>query len=478
VAQVVDLERTEDSEWEGGGRSRQWHYHFHEGAMRNHVGSSSEAPFEVMWDASWIPDQSQPIQLAARVVHADGLIRMTPAVEVLQPERDYAIELARPYRLPGNWSTREDSLYGYIALHGDPDEALAMQIGWRSWSPCYAEGVFINGAKVWDKNDLCYEYDEHRVTIDNPDFLKRGENVIATGFTPLYDGKMVHGMEVQWPGIMAKVKYRTKPAPGVRITEGTYAGRPHFLVHTPQAIYYYDKAGGGLSRMIDAAGHDWIGFWDEPWGDYPAAAASAFRGIPNLVHQSGDSGAGHPGHDQCVSEVIGGNRIRSTSKSGTWQWTWTFHADHARLDVERVASDHPYWFLYEGTPGGVYQPERQYMGTSNGGPRKEPRDFYAGDKLFDDWQWAYFGHNDHARVLYVAQQATDDHADTFSYLGNTEAGLDAPDGMVVFGFGRADGAQPLLTTPNSFVVGFWESAIRDAAAHDQLGNHVNAIWTR
>lgn len=476
IMQVDYVGLYDDFNWEGNGRFRQWHYHFHQGTIRNHIGTSTKAPFRITWDTSWLPDQSQSIQLAARVVHSDGLIYMTPPIEDLRLERDYAVELARPYRQPTNWATREDSIISYIALHGDPSNAESMQIGWRSWSPCYAEGVFINSVEVWDKEDVCYEYAEHRIKIKNPDFLKRGENIISTGLTPRVDGQMMHGMEVQWPGIMMKVKYHTKPEPGIRITDGTYAGRPHFLVHTPTALYYYDKAGGGLSRMIDADGNDWIGFWDTPWEPYPDGAASAFRGVPNLVYQSDDGGAGHPGHTQCISEQIGENRIRSTSKSGNWEWEWTFFDDHARLDVQKVDTTHAYWFLYEGIPGGVYEPEHQYMGTNTGGPRIELRDFFHGDKLFDKWQWAYFGHNDVDRILYVAQQSPDEHSDTFSYLGNTETGLDSPDGMIVFGFGRTDGAKPLLKEPESFVVGFWEQAIIKAADHDRLAKEMRDVF--
>ena len=36
-----------------------------------------------------------------------------------------------------------------------------------------------------------------------------GENLLSTGLTPKYNGKMVHGMEVNWPGIMALIQYRT-----------------------------------------------------------------------------------------------------------------------------------------------------------------------------------------------------------------------------------------------------------------------------
>ncbi|MBX2815943.1 MAG: VCBS repeat-containing protein, partial [Saprospiraceae bacterium] len=79
------------------------------------------------------------------------------------------------------------------------------------------------------------------------------------------------------------------------IRQTMYEGRPHYLIKTATLTYYYDINGGGLSRIIDPKGNDWIGYRTTPSEDYPAAAAGAFRGVPNAVFQSDDGGAGHPG---------------------------------------------------------------------------------------------------------------------------------------------------------------------------------------
>ena len=188
-----------------------------------------------------------------------------------------------------------------------------------------------------------------------------------------------------------------------------------------------------------------------------------------------ESGAGHPGHTMCTSEQVAPNTIRSTSKSGKWQWDWTFHDTHATLEMVKTDPAQPYWFLYEGTPGGIFDPPNQYFGTNLGGPRKDQLDYYAGNKAFDNWHWAYFGHQLVDRVLYIAQQKTDTHSDNFSYLGNTKDGISSPDGMVVFGFGRADGAKPLLTGANTFYLGFWEKPVRTGKDHQKLARHIRQL---
>ena len=273
-------------------------------------------------------------------------------------------------------------------------------------------------------------------------------------------------------------------AQSVEIIDTTFAGVPHFLVTTERATYWYDKAGGGFSRIVDRDGNDWVAFERLPWDQYPASAASAFRGLPNLVFGSGESGAGHPGFERCISVRTGKRRITSVTTSpdvqtpGRWRWTWTFDETHATLAVEKVDPDHPYWFLYEGPPAGRFAPEAQYWGTSEGGPRRTTPDYYNGTTAFGTWQWAYFGDEDVRRVFFVAQHAPDEKTDLFGYLGNTEAGTGAPDGMLVFGFGRADGAQPLLTTPHTFTIGFIEAAVTSPDVHRHIAEKIEALLGR
>ncbi len=50
----------------------------------------------------------------------------------------------------------------------------------------------------------------HRVPLSSLGVLHRGENVLKTGLTPRHNGQMVHGMEVNWPGIMLLIHYRTE----------------------------------------------------------------------------------------------------------------------------------------------------------------------------------------------------------------------------------------------------------------------------
>lgn len=255
----------------------------------------------------------------------------------------------------------------------------------------------------------------------------------------------------------------------IKITDGiTYEGAECYVVETPAATYYYEKDGGGFSRIVDKDGKDWIQFRNSGNTHYPFSAAADYRGLPNLVFRGDDDGAGHPGFEMVTSKLEDVNAIRSESKSGKWAWTWKFYKDRAVLSIDKMDTSRAYWFLYEGPIAGEYSPHTHYWGNDQEGPLETMPDRNNGEVIFDSWQWAYFGDVNSPRVFYVHQVDTDTISDTFSYLGNTDEGILANDGMAVFGFGRGSGATPFLHTPQEFIIGFYENNIASIEAHQQF----------
>jgi hypothetical protein len=246
--------------------------------------------------------------------------------------------------------------------------------------------------------------------------------------------------------------------------EAVYEGTKHFVVKAGGITYYYDQQGGGFSRIIDEEGNDWVGFKREPWGDYPASAAAAFRGLPNLVFQGDDDGAGHPGHQKCRSWWEG-DRIITESLSGKWRWTWEFGPNYARLDILQTDPERPYWFLYEGTPGGKYQPGSCYFGHNQKGPLRDQYDFFKEETHLGRYRWMYTGQDQQERIFYLVHLNQDEKGDIISYLGNSEAGIDSQDGMTVWGFGRDTETHPLLSGPQQFVIGFYPHSIQNEKQH-------------
>lgn len=241
----------------------------------------------------------------------------------------------------------------------------------------------------------------------------------------------------------------------VAIGETVYEQRPHFLISTPTARYYLDRSGGGLSRLVDTLGNDWIGYRRSPWDQYPASAAAAYRGLPNLVFGGQNGGAGHPGHDRMRSERTGNNEVTSTSLDGQWRWTWTFTETEVTLRVTDTPPDAPYWFLYEGPPGGRWQPHAVRYGAdavtlSNG----EPPDFYRDESYFAPLREVWLGHRDLPHALQLTHHTDEPETGVIGFLGNGPEGIASADGMVVLGFGRGPDTQPLLRGPHTFSFGF------------------------
>ena len=245
------------------------------------------------------------------------------------------------------------------------------------------------------------------------------------------------------------------PYPRKMISVVQHLGRQHFQIKTRTATYLYDPMAGGFSSILDRDGNDWVAFKDDDDPQYPAAAATKYRGLPNLVFGGDDDGAGHPGFAKCESRVVGRNQIHTVSLSGKWAWKWTFYKDAARLDVFMVPDNRKYWFLYEGPVGGSYAPRSSYWASDLTDVQYTIPDHYHGKVTRDQFRYLYFGEKNNPYVFFMAQATPDTQPDHLSYLGNEEIGAaDSPDGMVVAGFGRAAGATPLLTGTNTFVIGF------------------------
>lgn len=260
----------------------------------------------------------------------------------------------------------------------------------------------------------------------------------------------------------------------ISIEDETYEDRAHFKIETKTATYYFDKAGGGLSRVIDSDGIDWVNYNGDPHAVVPSGASGGYRGIPNMVYRYEDGGAGHPGFDKCISEKVDKNIIRTKSKSEKWQWAWTFYDDHASLTIEKADPDRTFWFLYEGPVAGSFNPASKYWGTDLGGPRNETPSLNRGENIVGNWQWVYFGDNETDRIFFVAQHPKDTLNDFLAYMGDTREGNSSPDGMMVFGFSRDKGTKALETKQGvMYVIGFLERRVTSAEDHDWVSNQIN-----
>ena len=221
-------------------------------------------------------------------------------------------------------------------------------------------------------------------------------------------------------------------------------GQSSYKVESPGGTWFLQKAAGGFSSLLDANGNDWLSY------NSAAGAAGRFRGIPNMVYPEGDL---HPGTNLSSTTLRGNGPLRATLQTNTlddrFGVRWDIYPTHATATITKALS--PYWFLYEGTPGGSLQGGgNDYIYRSDGavnntGVAWNPQKDIPGE------EWLYFADTALNRALYMVHHEDDNAFEYYSPQGT------APDQMTVFGFGRTTEG-PLLTRGNQhFTVGLIDS---------------------
>jgi hypothetical protein len=292
---------------------------------------------------------------------------------------------------------------------------------------------------------LAFQFDPD--ASEDPTNQARGTLVFALkGTTPAKASRRFH---IYFDTVSARHSPTSIP-PQVALTGSVQdEGQDSFKVATQNATYYYHKLGAGFSSMVDADGQDWLGY--QPGG----GSAGEYRGIPNMGHPEGYC---HPGKEVSHSWIAGQGPLRVTvlseSDDGVMRCRWDIFPRYARLTVLKMRT--PYWFLYEGTPGGnpggELDEENGYCVRSTG-ERTPLGQKWESD--IPDPEWLYFGAGNTRRVIYLVHHEDDDAIDSYWPMEHN---------MTVFGFGRLGLDKFMKRVPARFTVGFAEDGTYEQAA--------------
>lgn len=152
----------------------------------------------------------------------------------------------------------------------------------------------------------------------------------------------------------------------------------------------------------------WIGF--NPYPD--SGGAGEFRGIPNLVPPE-DGGYFHPGKTNANSYVWHQGALKATINSyipnTNWATCWEFFPTYAKMTITGVEAT-PYWFLYEGTPGGTLDVDSDFVMRSDG--TETPANAPWSNDLGSD-EWVYFGDPVAGRSLFITNSPGDEYVDSY-----------------------------------------------------------------
>ncbi len=221
-------------------------------------------------------------------------------------------------------------------------------------------------------------------------------------------------------------------------------GAAAYAIDTPRGTWWFDRPGGGFSSLVDLDGNDWIGYSAAP------RSAGVFRGIPNMVFPEGHL---HPGATSSTTTLLIDGPLRSAFTSVTddgWEVRWDVLPTRAVATV--LAAPKPYWFLYEGTPGGTSDASDDTVIRSDG----------TMTGLGQSWvvdlpgeEWVAFRDGPTGRALVVASQQADDVTDSYRLMDDV---------MTVFGFGRVNTTSSLTSAPRRFAVALVEDGADLSAA--------------
>jgi hypothetical protein len=272
--------------------------------------------------------------------------------------------------------------------------------------------------------------------------LKGTLTFILKGTTPADATRIFHVYGNVTPGPMTAGDASVSAVDGVE-----HEDQESFKVSTPRATYYYHKRGAGFASMEDVEGKDWLSYNPGVGPTSNSGSGGKYRGTPNMGHPEGYC---HPGSDKSKSRLLADGPIKVTIESrsddGKWASRWDIFPTYARMTVLKVS--HPYWFLYEGTPGGKLDEESDYCVRADG-TRTLAGERWDGDISADGeaGEWLCFGDPAVNRVIFLVHHEDDDKIDSYWPM-NRE--------MTVFGFGRKGIEKFMTAVPAHFTVGFCE----------------------
>jgi len=225
-----------------------------------------------------------------------------------------------------------------------------------------------------------------------------------------------------------------------------HEGQAGFCIRAANATYYYHKLGAGFASLEDEDGNDWLSYNPGVGLDSNSGSGGKYRGTPNMGYPEGYC---HPGEAVSDSRIVASGPIKvtieSTSHDGKMHCRWDIFADFSRMTVLRMRP--PYWFLYEGTPGGKLDMESDLCVRPAGQGYVETRvsEKWEGDiPAMDGIEWLYFADAGVRRSLYVVHHEDDSAIDSYWPM-NEE--------MTVFGFGRLGLKKFMERIPAHFTVG-------------------------
>jgi hypothetical protein len=210
VVRVDFIGEYDDFDWDGDGIWREYQFTSHHGRLRHHLGTATEFPWQIQWDARWIPDQSAPTKVRAIITDELGVSYLTAPIEVRQIRSHRKVKMIKPKSVPEKFASRDskESADCLIDVTDELAKVTAAKLRLSTWSANVDDDsqheLRLNGKKLADRFGVFHNYSFD--TLDVPiDLLLPGINKVT-----LYSTFKGHSLEVNWPGPVLLLEFQSK----------------------------------------------------------------------------------------------------------------------------------------------------------------------------------------------------------------------------------------------------------------------------
>ncbi|MCB8935213.1 MAG: InlB B-repeat-containing protein [Candidatus Promineofilum sp.] len=251
--------------------------------------------------------------------------------------------------------------------------------------------------------------------------------------------------------------------PQVVLSEVSDESVAAYKLQTATGNLYIHKSSGGVSSYNDLNGNDWVS-WNSS-----AGSSGSDRGIPNAAGGSNEA-IFHPGKGKMTPTVLSQGPIKVTlhflgkklpGDTQRWEGTFEIYPNYTTFTMVKArisgALSYPFWFLYEGTPGGQLNTATDYIVFSDG-TQVTGGQTRNGDLPNEEWAYVVDPAVGAAgRAIYFVNHKDDTANDTY-FPG-------ASNQMTVLGFGRSGSSllMPNNSAPRRLTFGLTDEVAPDDA---------------
>ncbi len=226
-----------------------------------------------------------------------------------------------------------------------------------------------------------------------------------------------------------------------------HKGQYSYKISTPHAVYYYHKYGAGFAGLEDRDGNDWLSYNPGVGEKSGVGSGGMYRGTPNSGYPEGYC---HPGKTVSDSRILSAGPVKATiysqSNDKKMACLWDIFPTHARLTFLQMRT--PYWFLYEGTPGGLLEEKSDYIVRPDGPNtiKTTAAEKWEGDIEAEGvaGEWIYFADGTTRHKIWFVHHHDDAETDSYWPMNGE---------MTVFGFGRLGLEKYMTRVPDRFTLG-------------------------